>query len=63
MHNMFNTELKNRLALAKSLVGKTVYLKGNKNKTWEVIGYNNKGYSVLEGGHIQESKLLIVLED
>ena len=62
MHNTFNTELKNRLALAKSLVGKTVYLKGDKNKTWQVTGYNNKGYSVLESGHIQEPKLLRVLE-
>ena len=63
MYNTFNTDLKNRIALAKSLVGKTVYLKGNKNKTWQVRGYNNKGYSVLEGGDIQEPQLLRVLEE
>lgn len=60
MYNMF---LRNRIAIAKSLVGKTVYLKGNKNKTWQVKGYNNKGYSILEDGHIQEPTLLRVLEE
>lgn len=63
MHYAFNGDLKNRIALAKSLVGKTVYLKGNKNETWQVRGYNNKGYAVLEDGHIQEPKLLRVLEE
>lgn len=63
MYYAFNVDLKNRVALAKSLVGKTVYLKGNKNKTWQVVGFTNKGYSVLEGGDIQEPTLLRVLEE
>lgn len=61
MYYAFNTDLKNRIALAKSLVGKTVYLKSDKNKTWQVTGYNNKGYAILDGEHMQEPKLLRVL--
>lgn len=62
MYNMFNADLRRRIALAKSLVGKTVYLRGNKNKTWQVTGYNNKGYAILDDKHIQDAKLLRVLE-
>ena len=58
-----SADVLNRKARARELVGKTIYLKGNKNKTWQVVGYTNKGYAVLEGGDIQEVKLLRVLEE
>ena len=32
-------------------------------KAKAVVGYTNKGYAVLEGGDIQEVKLLRVLEE
>ena len=54
----FNVEKIQRQEKARSLVGKIVYLRNNKDKTWKVVGYDNRGYVFLDDQSMQDVGLL-----
>lgn len=52
----------NRIERSKKLVGSTVYLKGDKSKTWVVVGRDNRGYVFLDDDSMQDVNLLVVVK-
>lgn len=57
-----NIEKIKRQELARELVGKTVCLKTDKSKTWQVVGRDNRGYVYLDDNSMQDVKHLVVIE-
>ena len=58
----FNVEKIKRQELARELVGKTVCLKTDKSKTWQVVGRDNRGYVYLDDNSMQDVRHLRVIE-
>ena len=58
-----NCEKIKRKEKAKSLVGKAVCLKNDKDKVLQVVGYDNRGYVFLDDRSMQDVMLLVVVEN
>lgn len=52
----------NRKHKAKEIVGKTVFIKGNKDKFYLVTGRTQNGYAILDENFKQDVNCLVVVE-